>query len=101
MPKRARAEYMRSYRLRRKLAAVEGPDADWRRMHPSAALVELARALPDMEPDDGEGIIPPRPGTLTAGSTPEACTNRLEAAYRGDPTAFPQQQQNVRSISVA
>ena len=66
MPKRDRAEYMRSYRLRRKLAAVEGPDADWRRMHPSAALVELGRALPDMEPDDGEGIIAPRPGTLTA-----------------------------------
>ena len=60
MPKRDRAEYMRSYRLRRKLAAVEGPDAAWRRMHPSAALVELARALPDMEPDDGEGIIAPR-----------------------------------------
>ena len=74
MPKRARAEYMRSYRLRRKLAAVEGPDADWRRMHPSAALVELARALPDMEPDDGEGIIPPRPGTLTA---PDAHWRRL------------------------
>ena len=35
-------------------------------MHPITALVELARALPDMEPDDGEGIIPPRPGTLTA-----------------------------------
>ena len=35
-------------------------------MRPSAALVELARALPDMEPDDGEGIIPPRPGTLIA-----------------------------------
>ena len=66
MPKRARAEYMRSYRLRRKLAAVEGPDADWRRMHPSAALVELARSLRDMEPDDGYLVIPPRPGTLTA-----------------------------------
>ena len=66
MPKRARAEYMRSYRLRRKLAAVEGPDADWRRMHPIAALVELARSLPDMEPDDGYLVIPPRPGTLTA-----------------------------------
>ena len=66
MPKRDRAEYMRSYRLRRKLAAVEGPDAAWRRMHPSAALVELVRSLPDMEPDDGVDIIPPRPGTLTA-----------------------------------
>ena len=49
MPKRARAEYMRSYRLRRKLAAVEGPDADWRRMHPTAALVE-AGARPGRSP---------------------------------------------------
>ena len=66
MPKRARAEYMRSYRLRRKLAAVEGPDAAWRRMHPIAALVELARSLPNVEPDDGFLVIPPRPGTLAA-----------------------------------
>ena len=79
MPKRAQAEYMRSYRLRRKLAAVEGPDADWRRMHPSAALVELARSLPDMEPDDGEGIIPPRPGTLTA---PDARWSHARPAER-------------------
>ena len=77
MPKRDRAAYMREYRARRnarrqgrtgpdvhQLAALESRDADWRRMHPIAALVELARALPDMEPDDGEGIIPPRPGTL-------------------------------------
>ena len=66
MPKRARAEYMRSYRLRRKLAALEGPDADWRRMHPTAALVELARAFPGEPPMDGDDTIPPRPGALTA-----------------------------------
>ena len=57
---------MRSYRLRRKLAAVEGSDAAWRRMHPIAALVELARSLPDVEPDDGFLVILPRPGTLAA-----------------------------------
>ena len=75
MPKRDRAEYMRMYRARKRrgrapdaaqLGVLSAPDADWRRMHPSAALVELGRALPDMEPDDGEGIIAPRPGTLTA-----------------------------------
>ena len=66
MASSSRAAYMREYRQRRKLAALESPDADWRRMHPIAALVELARALPDMDPDDGEGIIAPRPGTLTA-----------------------------------
>ena len=75
MPKRDRAEYMRQYRARQRrerpidaalLAALESPEADWRRMHPSAALVELARSLRDMEPDDGEGIIPPRPSTLAA-----------------------------------
>ena len=76
---------MRSYRLRRKLAAVEGPDADWRRMHPSAALVELARALPDMEPDDGEGIIPPRPGTLTADPMPTGAGSHRKARSRGFP----------------
>ena len=38
------------------------------------ALVELARALPDMEPDDGYLVIPPRPGTLTA---PDAHWRRL------------------------
>ena len=54
--------YMRSYRLRRN---VEGPDADWRRMHP-AALVELARAFPGEPPMDGDDTIPPRPGALTA-----------------------------------
>ena len=73
---RDRAAYMRQYRARQRrerpiddaalLAALESPEADWRRMHPSAALVELARSLRDMEPDDGEGIIPPRPGTLIA-----------------------------------
>ena len=59
MPKRARAEYMRSYRLRRKLAALKSPDADWRRMHPTAALVELARAFPGEPPMDGDDTIPP------------------------------------------
>ena len=66
MLKRDRAEYMRSYRLRRKLAAVEGPDAAWRRMHPIAALVELARAFRGEAPMDGEDIIAPRPGALTS-----------------------------------
>ena len=82
MPKRDRAEYMRLYRAKRKaerqdragpdeyqLAALDSPDADWRRLPPVAALVGLARALPDMEPDDGEGIVAPRPGTLTADDT--------------------------------
>ena len=45
MPKRARAEYMRSYRLHRKLAAVEGPDADWRRF-PDRGI--MARYLGDI-----------------------------------------------------
>ena len=61
------AAYMREYRARkRQLAALDSPDAAWRRMHPSAALVELARSLPDMKPIDGADIIPPRPGTLAA-----------------------------------
>ena len=68
-PQRDRAAYMREYRRKHKarpapnaaqLAALESPDADWRRMHPTAALVELARGLPDMEPDDGEYVIPSR-----------------------------------------
>lgn len=83
MPKpRTRAEaaaYMREYRARKRadattgapvdvqdLAALESPDAAWRRMHPSAALVELARSLPDMEPDDGADFIPPHSGALAA-----------------------------------
>ena len=77
MPQRDRAAYMRQYRARQdragpnedQLAALDSPDAAWRRMHPSAALVELARSLPDMKPIDGADIIPPRPGTLTADDT--------------------------------
>ena len=57
---------MRRYRTSRKHAALESPDADWRRLHPTAALVELARALPDDAQDDGTGILPPRPGTIAA-----------------------------------
>ena len=48
------------------LTALESPDADWRSLPPVAALVELARSLPDMEPDDGYLVIPPRPGTLAS-----------------------------------
>ena len=76
MPKRDRAEYMRLYRARQRqvrtvpdaaqLAALESPDADWRRLPPVAALVELARSLPNMKPIDGADIIPPRPGILAA-----------------------------------
>ena len=35
-------------------------------MHATAALVELARSLPDMKPDDGADITPPRLGTTIA-----------------------------------
>ena len=74
-PQRDRAAYMREYRRKHKarpapnaaqLAALESPDADWRRMHPTAALVELARAFPGEPPMDGDDTIPPRPGALTA-----------------------------------
>ena len=80
-PKRDRAAYMREYRARQResagadgaeappgidLAALDSPDADWRRLPPVDALVALARALPDMKPIVGADILPSRPGALAA-----------------------------------
>ena len=54
---------------RPELAGLESPDAAWRQLPPVAALVALARALLDLEPDGGADILPPRPGALvTAGA---------------------------------
>ena len=79
MPKRDRAAYMREYRARQRtgadgaatgapfdLAALEAPDADWRRLPPVDALVRLARALPDAKPLDGADVLPSPPGALAA-----------------------------------
>ena len=73
MPAKDPAAYMREYRRRRKgasaateapagidLASLESPDADWRSLPPVAALVALARALPDESPLGGEDIAPSR-----------------------------------------
>ena len=81
------AAYMREYRARQRreaqaaaspstadttalrlpdLAALESPEADWRSLPPVDALVTLARALPDVKPIDGAGVIASRPGALAA-----------------------------------